>query len=99
MHVYIQTSSGTESSHTVRLQGRLHKQDVLMLVDSDSSSNFISGALERQLQGTKNAHIALPIRPVLARTLGREFWLVAQPNKSMSQHGFSLCVSGISYLA
>ena len=46
-----QALNGSEALHSLRLQGQIQGHDVLILVDSGSSSNFVSAKLAAKLQG------------------------------------------------
>ena len=43
-------NEGTQSKRTIRLQGLINNQEILILVDSGSSSTFISSATAQKLQ-------------------------------------------------
>ncbi|XP_040259896.1 uncharacterized protein [Aegilops tauschii subsp. strangulata] len=53
---------GSVAPRTIRLQGKLQSQQVLMLVDSGSSHSFISSVLAAKLQGVRHSPKALKVK-------------------------------------
>lgn len=53
---------GSVAPQTIRLQGNIHSQQVLMLVDSGSSHSFISSVLVAKLQGVRHSPKALKVK-------------------------------------
>lgn len=45
----VEALEGFQGKKTIRLQGLVHKQEVLILIDSGSSSTFISAAAAKRL--------------------------------------------------
>ena len=59
MHISQAAAEGGQNATTMRLQGWIQQQEVLMLVDSGSSHTFVSSALAERLQLPKRS-----IRPL-----------------------------------
>jgi hypothetical protein len=53
MSISKQAVDGSEAVRSMRLVGQIQGHDVLILIDSGSSNNFISAQLASQLQGVK----------------------------------------------
>jgi hypothetical protein len=56
MHISQASAEGTQAATTMRLQGWIQQQEVIMLVDSGSSHTFVSSTLAERLQ--------IPRRPI-----------------------------------
>jgi hypothetical protein len=65
MSISKQAINGSENSHSMRLMGQIQGHDVLILIDSGSSNNFISSSLAAQLKGVQ----PLP-KPVQVKVAG-----------------------------
>ncbi|XP_071685404.1 uncharacterized protein [Lolium perenne] len=57
-----QAMGGTENSTCFRLQGVIQGQEVLMLIDSGSTGNFISDSLASLLQGVQPMHSPVRVK-------------------------------------
>lgn len=83
-----QACTGTENNSCFRLRGMIQGQEVLMLIDSGSSGNFVSSAFAAQLQGVQL--LPKPIRVKVANgeiNSGTEF----VPQCIWSCQGASFC--------
>lgn len=64
MSISKQAVNGSENSNSMRLQGVIQGHDVIILIDSRSSNNFISSRLAAQLAGVQT--LKKPVRVKVA---------------------------------
>lgn len=65
MSISKQALNGSENNHSMRLMGQIQGRDVLILIDSGSSNNFISAELASQLTGVQKLR-----RPIKVKVAG-----------------------------
>ncbi|KAK1653770.1 hypothetical protein QYE76_071575 [Lolium multiflorum] len=64
MAISKQAFNGSENGHSMKLMGQIQGHDVLILVDSGSTNNFISTSLAAQLQGVQK--LSKPVKVKVA---------------------------------
>lgn len=86
----IHAIQGTVSSSTRRLHGKVQGRDVLILVDSGSSTSFLSVAIADQLEGVQPLR-----RPLSVKVANGEMLrcLTELPNTVWSVQGFGFCTT------
>ena len=68
---------GAESTGTIRLLGHMQGQDLLMLIDSGSSSSFISSAVAARLQGVQSLSSHTSVKIANGGFLQSNTWIPA----------------------
>jgi hypothetical protein len=57
-----QAMNGSENTHSMRLLGHIQGHDVLILIDSGSSNNFMSADLASQLSGLQKLSLTIHVK-------------------------------------